>query len=461
MENTYHFQITFSEVNFDKFISHMKPSALSHKATLITRENEIEIRIFYDSITYFGEKLSIWASKINWRKFGSFISTCKEDRNHRLRKIDFSDSSLLGMSNSSNHVDGKLKFVIVRVDSVKLYWEPLEDELNTAEFYLDDNGFNVVKDFYSTLSGEDGQFDISRMNGKDQYYQIEESEFRPEFHFCWNDSIDARESTIVKEPKIQFHYKDGITEEKAIKYAEIVRDLASFYFHLGIHYVFCKIHLKHNTITIKKVQRNNNKRSPGNLWAFKSYSNFHDFLKSNWQIHSISNHARLSKVIELFNQSHIVDNSSKFLIRFNIIEVCMAGRKSIEEKFVSALSGSEINLIYEEALELLRKTVQEEDRFLFEKKWYGIKSKLLYKPMTSPLETFLKGQKIDIHLLPIPIDRLKKIRDCLTYGSIDRIAQDELEQSNILLYRIAGILILNLLGIEKWELNTKISKKGL
>jgi hypothetical protein len=52
--------------------------------------------------------------------------------------------------------------------------------------------------------------------------------------------------------------------------------------------------------------------------------------------------------------------------------------------------------------------------------------------------------------------KIKDIRDKLTHGSINKINHDQLEIANILLYRITGILILNLLGINEWTLDTKI-----
>ncbi len=62
-----------------------------------------------------------------------------------------------------------------------------------------------------------------------------------------------------------------------------------------------------------------------------------------------------------------------------------------------------------------------------------------------------------IHLkFQITVNRLKKIRDNITHGSIDKINQNQLEKANILLYRITGILILNLLQIKEWELDTEL-----
>jgi hypothetical protein len=52
---------------------------------------------------------------------------------------------------------------------------------------------------------------------------------------------------------------------------------------------------------------------------------------------------------------------------------------------------------------------------------------------------------------------LKELRDNITHGSIDKVDAEFLQNSNRLLYRINGILILNLIGINEWKLNTDLT----
>lgn len=457
MRDYYCMDVSFPGVDFDKFMPDSEKSKLIHHAHLLTEENQIQVKIFFEPITYFGRKLSIWISEINWKSFGSFISLSNESQNDRLQRIDVKDSRLLEMTNGSRQYEEELEFVAIKIDSIKLYWDPVEGKRDTAEFYLNEAGFEIVKGYYTTLFGCEGKFDISRMNGMDEFYTFKKSEFRPEYNFSFNDKRRNREAKITKEPKIQFRYKEDVTEEEAIKYADIVRLLASFYFHLKIDYVFSKIHLKQNTIIIKKIQEKNILDSSDNLWGFKNYWNFHEFMQSDWKQAALENHKKLSKIVELYNQSHIVDNSSKFLIRFNIIEIIMKGPKSIQEKFTTILSESEIESKYDEALTVLLKTVSADSCEDFKNKWKGIKSKLAFKPMKSEIETFLEEQGLPVSIFPIPFNRLKKIRDSLTHGSINSIKTIELERASVLLYRITGILILNLLEIKDWELITDLN----
>ncbi|MBK8426977.1 MAG: hypothetical protein IPL27_13835 [Lewinellaceae bacterium] len=66
--------IEFLSVDFSKYgYPHKSEISKVHHAHLYTKKDEIELKFFFDDQTYFGDKLMDWASKIDWRKFGSFL----------------------------------------------------------------------------------------------------------------------------------------------------------------------------------------------------------------------------------------------------------------------------------------------------------------------------------------------------------------------------------------------------
>jgi hypothetical protein len=456
MKDYFSLVISFPGIDFDQFMSKSISSNPTHHAHLYSKREEIELRIYYESKTYFGRKLSLWASKINWKDFGSFITSSDENQNHRLKKVDFSNSSLLGITTGTAQIEGNLEYVSINIDSIKMYWSPSETEQNSAEFYFNDNGFNIVSEYYAPLFGSEGEFKISRMKGLDEFYKIGMSEFRPEFEFPYKDNKNGRESKITKEPILKFRYKEAISELEVYKYAEIIRLLASFYLHCEVDYSFSRIRMPQFTITLKKIQKVKQTSNSTGLASFKIYWNFHEFMKSNWEQFAFNNFLKLSKVIDLFNQSFQVDDNSMFLIRYNIIEICMGGNKIKEEKFQFNVGNAEKNKIYKEVTLLLLRTIKPEDHKDFLKKLKVAKDKLTFKPMKSPLLIFLENQRLMPSTFPLSLDEIKGIRDSLTHGSLDKINHCQLEKANTLLYRITGILILNLLGISEWTLETNI-----
>jgi hypothetical protein len=455
--------IEFPNVDFSLYFVKAKTEVKQiHHAHLYTSKDEIELRIFYENSSYFGEKLSTWTTNINSQKFGSLIKIklTENHTNERLQKIDLSEAKLIGITNGSNYYKGNEKYVIVKIDTVKFYWNPNEENKNTAEFYLNDKGFRVVSPFYGifgpkTFFKNDGKFEISRMSDSTRFYKLGKSSFRPEFNIYSKDNKKDRTSSIIKEPKVQFKYKSDITEKETIFYGNIVLMLASFYHHLKIDYTFRSIFLIDKTITIKNIEQKNYFDKDGNLWGFEIYWNFNKFLQSSWQKETINNYDLLSKAINLFNQSHLVDNSSAFLIRYNIIEICDKQKQS-NEKFTSTFGKKQRKEKQEEALGKLLETIKEDEHEDFKKRWVNILVLLQNKPMKIQLVSFLESQNLDPKTFPIGIRELKELRNNITHGSIDKVNLELLRKANILLYRISGILILNLMGIKDWKLNTKI-----
>ncbi|MGS2739980.1 hypothetical protein [Sinomicrobium sp. M5D2P17] len=462
--NEYHcINIEFRNVDFNPYYIKTKVKvSQSHHAHLYTGQEEIELRIFYEDSTYFGEKLSTWSNSIDSNKFGSFLKV-EIEQNHTnecLQKIDLSDAKLCGLSSGSNYYEGDKKYVIVKIDTAKFYWNPIEEKKNTAEFYLDDKGFRVVEPFYSILSPKtwfenDGNFDIGRMKGASNFYKLEKSTFRPEFNFIPKDKRKERMATIAKEPKIQFQYEEGVTEEEAIFYGDVVLTLISFYHHIKIDYTLCRIHLPESTIAIKNIEQKNSLDRSGGLGGFGIRSLLNKFFELSWQKETVDNFQLISKAVTLFNQSLLVDSSSAFLIRYNIIEICDK-QKQDNGKFTFALTKKERKAKQDEALAKLLEMINTDEREEFKKRWHNVQSLLQNKPMKNQLVSFLESQNIDPKTFPVSIKDLKGLRNDITHGSIEKVDNELLRKANVLLYRISGILILNLMGITIWEFNAEI-----
>lgn len=454
--------IEFPNIDFNPYYlkSKIEISGIHH-AHLYTKTDEIELRIFYKDSTYFGEKFSYWTSDINWKKFGSFIKvvTTKNHTNERLQKVDLSETKLCGITSGTNFYEGKEKYIIVKIDNAKFYWNNIEERNLTAEFYLDDKGFRVVEPFYGVFGPEtyfenNGKFEIGRMTDSTDFYKLGKTLFRPEFNFYSKDNKSERTATIFKEPKIQFKYDTDITEEEAIFNGNVVLMLISFYHHIKIDYTFRRIYLTENLITIKNIEQKNYFNTSGNLRPFGIHWDFNKFLQSNWQKETLKNFELLTKAVTLFNQSQLVDNSSAFLIYYNIIEICDK-QKYKNEKFTLNLNKRETKAKQDEALCNLLETIKIEEHEDFKMRWQNIQSLLQNKPMKNQLISFLESQNLDPNNFSVKIEDLKKLRNNITHGSIDKVDLEQLREANILLYKISGILILNLMGIKEWKWDTE------
>ncbi len=457
MKDYYCLDISFPGINFNDFYVKRENIKEPLHAHLFSRENEIELRIFYDPETNFGEKLCMWSTRIHWSKFGTYLKVEGEVKNEKMQRLDLSDAGLLGTHLGSNLYEGSAKYVVLKIDCVKFYWSPSSEEIGTADFYLSDSGFKVVKGFYTTLYGWDGEFDIRRMNDRDVFYSLGKSQFRPEFDFSYSDSRDNKQVVITKEPKIKFKFNEIITDDECIFYGKLISLLASFYFHFKIQYVTMRINSKDHTLVIRKIFKEVPNEHRGGFYGFGSKLNFHDLLQSDWQEKAILNFKKLEKTIELFNQAMIVDRNSEFLIRYNIIEICNSGKCPDVGKFQETLNAGQRKVKYTDALNSLLETIHKDNHKLFTDKWQTLSGKLKLKPMLSPLTAFFESQNLKPNEFPISADEIKKMRDNIVHGSIEKIDEDRLRKINKLLYRINGILILNLLGISDWKLDMELN----
>jgi hypothetical protein len=451
------FEISFPGVEFDKLYPWAKENVPEKlHAHLYDHEDEIELRILFDSKTHFGDKFGRWMTDIKFKKFGSYLQVHEVERNERLLKIDLCNSALLKSSFGGNQFEDGFEYVSIKLDTVKYYFKPRIEEPSNGEFYFTDAGFKMVEDYYAPLFGWDGEFKINRMDDMDSFYPIGKADFRPEFNFSYHDNKGHESVTINKEPKLNFTYREAVTEEEAILYGDIIALLSSFFFHTQIDYLIKKIYLPEHNIVIRKIHPKSCNVRKRNLSGFGIHGDFDEFLKKDWASKTFENKEKLIRIITQFNQSHVVDPYSKFMVRFNIIEVANTLSKNSTTKFNKIPDKQKRKQKEEEALSLVLETIDPNDHLDFTKKWKScFDNHLIYRPMKEALVAFLEQEGLKVEEFPISFKRLTDIRNDIVHGSMEEVEPDELENANTLLYRLNGILILNLLGINEWKLDTK------
>lgn len=455
MKKYYCIDLEFIGVELDKYFSDSNPVQKIHHAHLYILGDEIKVELFFEHNTKLGDKIMNWVGTINIEKFGSFIKVSNESQNRNLQKIDFSEAKLVLMNESDCFLQGDKNFLIFNINTVKFYWNPNKIKTNTGEFYLNDNGFKIVAPLYSLLRQKDKNFSINIYEEDEDFYDLDKSKFRFEFEFSSTDVKATDIITIKKISKIKFKYDFNVTKKDAISYGQIVCTLASFYYHRKINCTQISIYLAEYEIMIVKIEKKIIIDNNNYLYGFNVFKGFNQFLKSDWQINSIKHIKILSKSIELFNQAMLVDDNSQYLIRYNILELCDI-LKTKNEKFNVKLNSEDKNQCYNDALNILKKTINKEDYRLFETKWKSVKDKLEFKPMISPLDTFFKSKNLKIDEFPISTKNLKQLRDNITHGSIDKVDEDDLSKANVLLYRINCFIILDLIGIKNSKIDLTI-----
>lgn len=456
MSEVYTFDVEFLSLPLEPLFVKSKSIPQTHNVQMKVSELEIELKIQYESATYFGHVFNSWIETFNWDTFGKYLKVSNETYNPRLQRLDLTECKLIKAHVSENLNKDSYSTLSLFINQVKFYWIQNPNYLNTAEFYLGEGGFDAVSPFYAVLNPTGNVFSFNRMNNRQESYRVGAYQFSFEFNFITkNNRRNSKEVTIVKEPKIQFLCKDITSEQEISHYSNVVALVTSFFFHRPIEVTLSRIHLNNCTITIKKIPENRKYPKIYGTREFGLPRMFHNFLNEDWQEGTLKNFNKLTEIINLFNQSFQLDRHSQFLIRYGIIEICNS-EKGTGELFNFNLSKKEQGKKFKEALDVLLKTIPENEHKIFREKWTSIQGKMKYRPMKSPLVAFLEKVGFDIEDFPISVNELKVLRDKITHGSISNINEEQLRKANIQLYRINGILILNLMGIKRWKFSNKI-----
>lgn len=428
-----------------KFKNH-SISNIEHHSHLYIKENEIYIKIYVENEQ----------SDIDNRFMTDANPLGFFEENFEIINSEFQlkfDKSRIYSINSISH---KIKpYFTIYLTSICIIKPNIHHEnTNLGKVLLNKNGLTVVNSFYSFFSNfnDKNKFEISKMNTMKDHYDFLDLKYKPELDFIGNDKRGSKKFTVLKRPTISFEYKNS-TYEDCINNIEIICKFLSFYF--GVRVEFNKlVYRTQESIFIyynNEKDRNKyvSKLSVINRFLEKNYS-VEKILKTEWHLEYLKKKTKFDRAIDNLLHSREVENSSKYLLLFNIIEIFNINQ-NIEKFEVNSLK--DVNL--RKAQELFEKTLtNSEDIKLFRKKWEGIINKVYIKPLKSPLEETLKSNNINTEDFGYTFNELKSVRDKLTHGSTNSINEEKLKNYITVMRKICICLILFQLGfgdeIKKW-----------
>lgn len=414
-------------------------SNLDYHAHLYINEKEIYIRIIDTNEN----------SDIDRRFMISENALSLFEENFEIIKSEYDlvfDKSLIckvtSLSREINHSYFTIYLTNICVIMPNIHKEGIDE----GKAILNGNGLKIVNHFYSYFTNNENKnsFKISRMNGMSDYYVINNLEFRPELDFDSDERRNSEKFTINRIPTISFNFKN-IDYKTAKENIDVACKFLSFCYGIRIQYH----KLIYRTSDSIFIYWNNEKVNDNYVSKISTIFSFlsenyriEKILKTNWHINYLNNRSKFDKAIDNFLHSREVENSSKYLLLFNIIE--LFNQNQIEEKFeVNNLKAQNLK----SALDLLEKTlVNKNDIELFRDKWEGLINKIYTKPLKSPLEETLKSNGICSENFGFSFSELKKVRDKITHGSVNSIRDEKLQEYIYAIRNICVSLILSQLG---------------
>lgn len=343
--------------------------------------------------------------------------------------------------------DGKNKYFTIYLCNICLIKDNVHKEfVNEGIAFLNRNGLEIVNLFYSFFNNFENkdQFSIKRMNGRSDYYSIENITFRPELEYTNDDRRRSEKFTVTKKGTINFTF-ENIGYEEIKKRMQIICNFFSFFY--GVRVTIEKLTFRTQTeMYFFRNTEPNNQTYVSDLVTISDLlvnsKRIEEILKTNWYNHYIKKEKQITKAIDNLLHAREVNPGAAFLLLFNIIEIFNISQK--QEKFSFT---SEKKIIAENLFDTLKNYLKEKnDEEEFAKKIIGTVDKLEFKPFKSPLEETLKINNIDPTTFGFTFTKLKKTRDSITHGSLNSIKEDGLQSQVYCLRKIAICLVLSNLG---------------
>ena len=425
-------------------------------------DSEVEIVVYETAKTGLLNEFANWIfSKRDYRLFKDHVKLTLNGDNPVLKKIDYSRSEILGMTTGFNLGTQRSHAVSIKLSEIAVHLSQEDEDLENSKIYLNNQGFELVKDFYSPLNKlVNDNLVYNRRVNQDSFYNLGQSRFRPEFEFNYTDSIHESITEINKVPIITFHHKNDLDEIELTNYLNIACKATSFYLGINVDYDYACINLKGKQIFIFKTPSPQIVKRISSLNHLLSVRGTDGFLNLNWAQGYLKNRKKLDKMISSFIQARNLDHNSKFLVLYNILEIASAGIKRNSEEFNLIVSVREKTRIYKNAFQLLKETIVQDEHKMFRNKWEYVQKKLVYKPMKNNMRQFLIESDLPVEKFPVEVNDLLEMRNKITHGSVSSINSQKLIKANQLLYTISSLLILNLLEIKDWKFPESLLKQN-
>lgn len=419
---------------------------IHHAHLYIEKDDTIYLKIFFEQSNSLNLDRKFMISKNSLGLFNDNFNIIETESNLLF------DNSRIYQITSFKEQDGKL-FLTIYINEVCLINELHETELkNIGVGYLNNNGFDIVSDFYSFFSNRPDNQDVyenSRMQGMEDFYKIDKMSFRPELEYNDNDKRNKKEFTIKKIPTIYFKH-DNLNLNEIQKRLTIICSFISFCYGIRVYskrFVF-------STTKERYTLRNNEPKYKTyvsrTLTVFDYLNTFYNLdkvLKTDWYTHFSKDEERITKAINSYLHSREVNQGSAFLLLYHILELFK--EKATNEKF-EIKNKKDRNEIFDKAFDEVKKIlVNKSDEEEFKKKWDSLTGSILFRPSKEVFQETFKANTIKVDKFKdFSFDKIRKTRNDLTHGSYSK-NEKELEEQVYYLRRIAGLLILSNLGFKE------------
>ena len=283
-----------------------------HEANLTINEDKIILAVRFPHLDIINFRTGTWNNEVDFDSWGKYV-ICENNKAYRNEgeavDIDFSESKLLTYSGSSN--SPYISFLISKIQ----YSYKYESKENEAIFWLNKAGHAFVQDYYNIAWGKALPERKNIMP-----HNVLESQCIPLFEFINNDNKNEQKIKIRKVPIIKWR-KFSIWPS-VIQYNTWISQLASIYYGNEINYTQARIDSDGRRTIIYQILSDSNLKSQNTFLYFNGLHQVYKFLDTiSYRQIEVYN-KQFAAITERFIQSLYLDGSTRYLVLYNILELC-------------------------------------------------------------------------------------------------------------------------------------------
>ena len=242
-----------------------------HEANLTINEDKIILAVRFPHLDIINFRTGTWNNEVDFDSWGKYV-ICENNKAYRNEgeaiDIDFSESKLLTYSGSSN--SPYISFLISKIQ----YSYKYESKENEAIFWLNKAGHAFVQDYYN---------------------------------IAWGKALPERKNIMPH----------NVLESQCIP-----SQLASIYYGNEINYTQARIDSDGRRTIIYQILSDSNLKSQNTFLYFNGLHQVYKFLDTiSYRQIEVYN-KQFAAITERFIQSLYLDGSTRYLVLYNILELC-------------------------------------------------------------------------------------------------------------------------------------------
>lgn len=412
-----------------------------HEAKLTITEDKIILAVQFPHLDIINYRMGTWNNEVDFDSWGKDV-ICENNKAYRnedeVVDVDFRESKLLTYSGSSH--SPYINFLINKIQ----YSYNYENEENEAIFWLNKAGHTFIQDYYNIAWG---QTLPERKNIMP--HNVMESQCLPLFEFINNDSKNEQEIKIRKVPILK--WRKFSTRQSVIQYNTWICQLASIYYGNEINYTQARIDSDGRRTIIYQILPDSSLKSQNTFLYFNGLHEIYKFLDTVSYRQIGVYDKQFATITERFIQSIYLDGSTRYLVLYNILELCQnvysKGKKGKKiSKAIRTAITAKIELFRNYITAQFNDIIEDiEDPIVkqsIKARYNAACSALNREPSGKTMLKFIEEQSFDIDKIrEYTNEDIFKLRNQIIHGSSMGIS----DSVNDILFFIGKVLILRML----------------